>query len=157
MTVVSQLLWFVFLPIWLCMCVCLCVCFLRVGGVFEGSAAGEKTHSLRRELSALEREEKILDELIQSSTNQLRELTEDKDNQRYPFSVLTNQQPTDWPFTAFTRVHVFCRYIWWHCHVVFPSTTLYSVQHRQPEWMTGVDVFVYPLTWPCAVNMNLQM
>ncbi|XP_048120100.1 transcription factor E2F2 isoform X1 [Alosa alosa] len=53
-----------------------------VGGVFEGSAGGEKTRSLRRELSALEREEKILDELIQSSTNQLRELTEDKDNQR---------------------------------------------------------------------------
>ncbi|XP_041964518.1 transcription factor E2F2 isoform X1 [Alosa sapidissima] len=53
-----------------------------VGGVFEGSAGGEKTRSLRRELSTLEREEKILDELIQSSTNQLRELTEDKDNQR---------------------------------------------------------------------------
>ncbi|XP_063080182.1 transcription factor E2F2 [Engraulis encrasicolus] len=53
-----------------------------VGGVFEGSAAGEKSHALRKELSALEREEKILDELIQSSTNQLRELTEDKDNQR---------------------------------------------------------------------------
>ncbi|KAL2076646.1 hypothetical protein ACEWY4_027758 [Coilia grayii] len=59
-----------------------------VGGVFEGSAAGEKTHLLRKELSSLEREEKILDDLIKSSTNQLRELTEDKDNQRYPFSIM---------------------------------------------------------------------
>ncbi|KAG7465979.1 hypothetical protein MATL_G00159950 [Megalops atlanticus] len=58
-----------------------------VGGVFEGSAGGsEKARALRKELSDLERAEKALDDLIQSSTTQLRELTENKDNQRYPSS-----------------------------------------------------------------------
>ncbi|KAJ8287454.1 hypothetical protein COCON_G00001130 [Conger conger] len=56
-----------------------------VGGVFEGSAGGsEKARSLRKELGDLERAEKALDDLIQSSTNQLRLLTESQDNQRYP-------------------------------------------------------------------------
>ncbi|KAG9333559.1 hypothetical protein JZ751_011396 [Albula glossodonta] len=56
-----------------------------VGGVFEGSAGGtEKARALRKELGDLERAEKALDDLIQSSTTQLRELTENKDNQRYP-------------------------------------------------------------------------
>ncbi|KAK1793225.1 hypothetical protein P4O66_011415, partial [Electrophorus voltai] len=59
-----------------------------VGGVFEGSASGsEHPKTLRRELSDLERKEQVLDDLIQSSTNQLRDLTENKDNQRYPFSL----------------------------------------------------------------------
>ncbi|XP_030642146.1 transcription factor E2F2 [Chanos chanos] len=54
-----------------------------VGGVFEGSAGGsEKSHQLKRELGELERQEKVLDNLIQTSTAQLRELTEHKDNQR---------------------------------------------------------------------------
>ncbi|XP_061071882.1 transcription factor E2F2 [Conger conger] len=54
-----------------------------VGGVFEGSAGGsEKARSLRKELGDLERAEKALDDLIQSSTNQLRLLTESQDNQR---------------------------------------------------------------------------
>ncbi|XP_007239241.2 transcription factor E2F2 [Astyanax mexicanus] len=54
-----------------------------VSGVFEGSAGGsERTSALRRELAELERKERVLDELIHSSNNQLRELTENKDNQR---------------------------------------------------------------------------
>uniref|UniRef100_A0A8B9K0W1 Si:ch211-160f23.5 n=1 Tax=Astyanax mexicanus TaxID=7994 RepID=A0A8B9K0W1_ASTMX len=59
-----------------------------VSGVFEGSAGGsERTSALRRELAELERKERVLDELIHSSNNQLRELTENKDNQRYPFRL----------------------------------------------------------------------
>lgn len=62
------------------------VCF-SVTGVFEGSAsATERTNALHRELAELDRKENALDDLIQSSTNQLRELTENKDNERYPFS-----------------------------------------------------------------------
>ncbi|XP_036449277.1 transcription factor E2F2 [Colossoma macropomum] len=57
-----------------------------VSGVFEGSPAGsERTSALRRELAELERKEKVLDELIQSSNSQLRELTENKDNQRFGY------------------------------------------------------------------------
>ncbi|XP_035388871.1 transcription factor E2F2 isoform X2 [Electrophorus electricus] len=57
-----------------------------VGGVFEGSASGsEHPKTLRRELSDLERKEQVLDDLIQSSTNQLRDLTENKDNQRFGY------------------------------------------------------------------------
>ncbi|XP_072546722.1 transcription factor E2F2 [Salminus brasiliensis] len=57
-----------------------------VSGVFEGSAGGsEQTSALRRELAELERKERVLDELIQSSNNQLRELTENKDNQRFGY------------------------------------------------------------------------
>lgn len=64
------------------------VCF-RVTGVFEGSAsASERTNALQRELAELDRKENALDDLIQSSTNQLRELTENKDNQPYPFSPI---------------------------------------------------------------------
>ncbi|MCI4382400.1 hypothetical protein PGIGA_G00014380 [Pangasianodon gigas] len=60
-----------------------------VTGVFEGSAsASERTNALQRELAELDRKENALDDLIQSSTNQLRELTENKDNQRYPFSPM---------------------------------------------------------------------
>ncbi|KAK2843717.1 hypothetical protein Q7C36_011932 [Tachysurus vachellii] len=58
-----------------------------VTGVFEGSAsASERTNALQRELAELDRKENALDDLIQSSTNQLRELTENKDNQQYPSS-----------------------------------------------------------------------
>lgn len=54
--------------------------------MFEGSAsASEQTNALQRELAELDRKENVLDDLIQSSTNQLRELTENKDNQKYPF------------------------------------------------------------------------
>ncbi|XP_051502943.1 transcription factor E2F2-like [Myxocyprinus asiaticus] len=54
-----------------------------VSGVFEGSASGaEKASTLRKELSELDRQEKALDDLIQSSSARLRELTENKDNQR---------------------------------------------------------------------------
>ncbi|XP_060790741.1 transcription factor E2F2 isoform X2 [Neoarius graeffei] len=54
-----------------------------VTGVFEGSAsASERTNALQRELAELDRKENVLDDLIQSSTNQLRELTENKDNQQ---------------------------------------------------------------------------
>ncbi|KAL7861634.1 hypothetical protein SRHO_G00130750 [Serrasalmus rhombeus] len=64
-----------------------------VSGVFEGSAAAsERTSALRRELAELERKEKVLDELIQSSNNQLRELTENKDNQKYPYIFISNTE-----------------------------------------------------------------
>ncbi|XP_071766297.1 transcription factor E2F2 [Centroberyx gerrardi] len=54
-----------------------------VGGVFEGGAGGgEKTRALRKELGDLERAERALDELIHSSSTQLKQLTEHKDNQR---------------------------------------------------------------------------
>lgn len=57
--------------------------FIRVGGVFEGSASsGEKSRALRRELGELERAEKALDDLITSSSAQIKELTEHRDNQR---------------------------------------------------------------------------
>ncbi|XP_015235453.1 PREDICTED: transcription factor E2F2 isoform X1 [Cyprinodon variegatus] len=53
-----------------------------MGNVFEGGAAGgEKAFALRRELGDLEKVEKSLDELIQSSTTQLKQLTEFKDSQ----------------------------------------------------------------------------
>ncbi|CAL8289698.1 unnamed protein product [Gadus morhua 'NCC'] len=56
-----------------------------VGGVFEGgSGGGEKARALRRELGDLERAERALDDLIHSSSAQLKQLTEQKDNQRYP-------------------------------------------------------------------------
>ncbi|XP_026156548.1 transcription factor E2F2 isoform X2 [Mastacembelus armatus] len=54
-----------------------------VGDVFEGGACGgEKAFALRKELGDLERAEKSLDELIHSSTTQLKQLTEYKDSQR---------------------------------------------------------------------------
>lgn len=60
--------------------------FFRMGNVFEGGVAGgEKAFALRRELGDLERAERSLDDLIQSSTTQLKQLTEFKDSQRYPF------------------------------------------------------------------------
>lgn len=69
------------------MCSLYVVCF-RVSGVFEGSSCNsEKTSALKKELSELDRQEKALDDLIQSSSTRLRELTENKDNQRYPFIV----------------------------------------------------------------------
>ncbi|XP_066573592.1 transcription factor E2F2 [Amia ocellicauda] len=54
-----------------------------MGGVFESSsAASEKQRGLRKEQEELERAEKALDELILSSSSQLKELTEHRDNQR---------------------------------------------------------------------------
>ncbi|XP_028250820.1 transcription factor E2F2 [Parambassis ranga] len=54
-----------------------------VGDVFEGGASGgEKACALRKELGDLERAERSLDELIQSSTSQLKQMTEYKDSQR---------------------------------------------------------------------------
>ncbi|XP_070698764.1 transcription factor E2F2 isoform X2 [Pempheris klunzingeri] len=54
-----------------------------VGDVFEGGAGGgEKACTLRKELGDLERVERSLDELIHSSTAQLKKLTEYEDNQR---------------------------------------------------------------------------
>ncbi|XP_049917168.1 transcription factor E2F2 isoform X2 [Epinephelus moara] len=54
-----------------------------VGDVFEGGAAGgEKACTLRKELGDLERVERSLDELIHSSTAQLKQLTEYEDNKR---------------------------------------------------------------------------
>ncbi|KAM9708821.1 transcription factor E2F2 [Menidia menidia] len=54
-----------------------------VGDVFEGGASGgAKACALRKELGDLEKAERSLDEMIQSSTAQLKQLTEHKDNQR---------------------------------------------------------------------------
>ncbi|KAG7510800.1 transcription factor E2F2 isoform X1 [Solea senegalensis] len=54
-----------------------------VADVFEGGAGGgAKARALRKELGDLERAERSLDELIQSSTAQLKQLTDHKDNQR---------------------------------------------------------------------------
>ncbi|XP_075964362.1 transcription factor E2F2 isoform X1 [Anarhichas minor] len=54
-----------------------------VGDVFEGGAGGgEKACALRKELGDLERVERSLDELIHSSTAQLKQLTENEDNKR---------------------------------------------------------------------------
>ncbi|XP_004540481.2 transcription factor E2F2 isoform X1 [Maylandia zebra] len=54
-----------------------------VGDVFEGGAGGgEKARALRKELGDLERAERSLDEQIQSSTTQLKQLTEYKESQR---------------------------------------------------------------------------
>ncbi|KAM9355228.1 transcription factor E2F2 isoform 2-T2 [Pholidichthys leucotaenia] len=54
-----------------------------VGDVFEGGAGGgEKACALRRELADLDRAERSLDDLILSSTTQLKQLTEHKDSQR---------------------------------------------------------------------------
>lgn len=61
------------------------LCSRRVGDVFEGGASGgEKACALRKELGDLERVERSLDELIHSSTAQLKQLTEYEDNKRYP-------------------------------------------------------------------------
>lgn len=61
------------------------MCPRRVGDVFEGGAGGgQKAGALRKELGDLERAEKCLDELILSSTAQLKQLTEHEDNQKYP-------------------------------------------------------------------------
>lgn len=61
------------------------MCLSRVGDVFEGGAGGgEKARALRKELGDLERAERSLDEQIQSSTTQLKQLTEYKESQRYP-------------------------------------------------------------------------
>lgn len=57
----------------------------RVGDVFEGGAGGgPKACALRKELGDLDRIEKALDELIYSSTAQLKQLTDCEDNQKYP-------------------------------------------------------------------------
>uniref|UniRef100_A0A3B3DFI1 E2F transcription factor 2 n=1 Tax=Oryzias melastigma TaxID=30732 RepID=A0A3B3DFI1_ORYME len=53
-----------------------------VGDVFRGGAnGGEKACTLRRELVDLDRAERSLDDLIQSSTAKLKQLTEYKDSQ----------------------------------------------------------------------------
>lgn len=64
------------------------VSLCRVGDVFEGgSGGGPKACALRKELSDLGRLEKSLDELILSSTAQLKQLTELEENKRYPFTL----------------------------------------------------------------------
>nr|XP_061798917.1 transcription factor E2F2-like [Nerophis lumbriciformis] len=53
-----------------------------VGDVFEGGASGgQKARALRKELGDLERAERSLDELIHSSSTQLKQLTEHKDSE----------------------------------------------------------------------------
>lgn len=88
---------------------------LRVGDVFEGGAGGgQKASALRKELGDLERAEKSLDELIQSSTAQLRQLTENKDSQRYPLHTFTTQNthlPLLWIWSHYEYPHSHhCRY-----------------------------------------------
>lgn len=69
----------------------------RVGDVFEGGAGGgQKACTLRKEIGDLQQAEKCLDELILSSTGQLKQLTEHGDNQRYPLHAALSP----WPFGA---------------------------------------------------------
>ncbi|XP_033879334.3 transcription factor E2F2 isoform X1 [Acipenser ruthenus] len=56
-----------------------------MGGVFEGSAGSEKQRGLRKELTDLERAEKALDDMIQSSSTQLKELTEEENNKQLAY------------------------------------------------------------------------
>lgn len=56
--------------------------------MFEGGAGGgQKACALRKELSDLARLEKSLDELIHSSTAQLKQLTDFEENKRYPLRL----------------------------------------------------------------------
>ncbi|KAL4624169.1 transcription factor E2F2 [Arapaima gigas] len=56
-----------------------------VNGVFEGSmGVTVRTQALKKDLGDLEHMERTLDQLIQSSTVQLQQLTENKDSQQYP-------------------------------------------------------------------------
>uniref|UniRef100_A0A670Y8L0 E2F transcription factor 2 n=1 Tax=Pseudonaja textilis TaxID=8673 RepID=A0A670Y8L0_PSETE len=57
----------------------------RGTGLFEDSSVATKQHGLRQELTELSKHEKVLDKLIQESSLQLKHLTEDETNQRYPF------------------------------------------------------------------------
>ncbi len=93
------------------------VCF-RVSGVFEGSSCNSvKTSALKKELSELDRQEKALDDLIQSSSTRLRELTEHKDNQRYPFIVwmFVLWRTEEW-FVSYTFVSLFRHAVLKHSH-----------------------------------------
>lgn len=66
----------------------MCLSRFRVGDVFEGGAGGgQKACALRKELGDLARLEKSLDELIHSSTTQLKQLTEFEENKRYPLRL----------------------------------------------------------------------
>ncbi|CAL9687216.1 unnamed protein product [Knipowitschia caucasica] len=57
-----------------------------IGDVFEGSSSGgERARTLRKELSELERAERALEELITSSTTQLKQLTDDQSGQRLAY------------------------------------------------------------------------
>lgn len=57
--------------------------------MYEGGAGGgKKACNLRKELGDLERMERSLDELIHSSTTQLKQMTEHEDNQRYPLHAV---------------------------------------------------------------------
>uniref|UniRef100_A0A8C8RA40 E2F transcription factor 2 n=1 Tax=Pelusios castaneus TaxID=367368 RepID=A0A8C8RA40_9SAUR len=53
-------------------------------GIFEDTSVTMKQQSLRQELVEITRTERTLDDLIQGCTLQLKHLTEDETNQRYP-------------------------------------------------------------------------
>ncbi|NXI68156.1 E2F2 factor, partial [Anseranas semipalmata] len=53
-------------------------------GIFEDAAVAAKQQALRRELAELAKAERTLDQLLQDCALQLRQLTDDEDNQRYP-------------------------------------------------------------------------
>ncbi|NXK56119.1 E2F2 factor, partial [Chauna torquata] len=55
-------------------------------GIFEDAAVAAKQQALRGELAELAKAEGTLDQLLQDCTLQLRQLTDDEDNQRYPCS-----------------------------------------------------------------------
>lgn len=86
------------------------MCSPRVGDVFEGGAGGgEKACALRKELGDLERAERSLDELIHSSTTQLKQLTEYKDNQKYPLHACRClSTSTLQPFCSGIKSHLLC-------------------------------------------------
>ncbi|ETE65451.1 Transcription factor E2F2, partial [Ophiophagus hannah] len=64
-------------------------------GLFEDSSVATKQHGLRQELTELSKNEKVLDKLIQESSLQLKHLTEDETNQRYPFERWVGEEDND--------------------------------------------------------------
>ncbi|KAL7980429.1 hypothetical protein Chor_001583, partial [Crotalus horridus] len=64
-------------------------------GLFEDSSVATKQHLLRQELAELSKNEKVLDKLIQESSLQLKHLTEDEPNQRYPFERRVGEEDND--------------------------------------------------------------
>lgn len=62
------------------------VCACRGTGIFEDVAVAARQQVLHGELAELGRAERALDQVLQECSLQLRRLTDDGANQRYPFA-----------------------------------------------------------------------
>uniref|UniRef100_A0A8D0GQL9 E2F transcription factor 2 n=1 Tax=Sphenodon punctatus TaxID=8508 RepID=A0A8D0GQL9_SPHPU len=60
-------------------------------GIFEDASVAARQQCLRQELAEIAKNERKLDELIQDCTLQLKHLTDDDTNQRYPSTYVTYQ------------------------------------------------------------------